>query len=101
MSWDRTYSHNALIAVDQFAAALIFNRPDLTISSLCRVVQLADAGDAKYVAVLAGLKFSNWQVGFLSVTARVLERIQAGHCEAARLGDLARTQSAASILNPQ
>lgn len=98
MSWDRTYSHNVLIAVDQLGAAVIFNRLDVTISSLCRVVQLADGGDAKFQATLASLKFAPWQVGFLRRTARALEWIQPGHCEAARLADIDRAKAMDTLL---
>jgi hypothetical protein len=98
MSWDKTYSHNVLIGVDQLAAAVFFNRNDLTVSALCRIVQLSDSGDAKFQAALDSMKLARWQIGFLRKLAPVLDWIQAGHCELARLGDIGRARSTAALL---
>ena len=93
MSWDGTYSHSVLIGLDQFAAAVIFNRNDVTVSALCRVMQLADAGAPEFNARLDGLKLSHWQIWLLRKLAIALDRLQPGHCESARIADLVRAQS--------
>lgn len=98
MSWGKTYIHTLLIALDQFAAAVFFDRADVTISSLCRVVQLADAGYLTWQAKLATTKFATWQISVLRVLARWLDYIQTNHCELARQSDLARNASSLSLL---
>ena len=99
MSWSRTYVHTLLIAIDQFAAAVFFNRADVTISSLCRVVQLADSGDAVWTARLAATKFARWQIAILRVLAAGLEKIQTSHCELARQSDLSRDCTSTTLLS--
>lgn len=89
MSWDKTYSHTLLIALDQFAAAVIFNRPDLTISAMCWMVS---SGHAE------SLKLYGWQRAFLAGLAPVLDRIQAQHCLKAAFGDWDRSISTLSSL---
>ena len=98
MAWDGTYTHQVAIGLDQFAAAVWFNRNDVTVSALCRVVQLADAGTPEFRARLDGLKLSHWQLWLLRKIARGLEWIQPGHCEAARLADLVRSQGCRYLL---
>lgn len=98
MSWDRTYSHSLAIGLDMFGAVILFNRPDLTISSLCRIVQLADANREDFPARLAALKLSAWQVKLLRWLAKRLDRLQTDHCEGARLGDIERAQSTRDFL---
>jgi hypothetical protein len=94
-----TYFHTVAIALDQFAAAIFFNRADVTISSLCRVVQLADSGMTPWPAHLASTKFSAAQIGFLRQLAKVLNKIQTNHCELARQADLARDDSSTQLLS--
>ncbi len=89
MSWSATYSHTLAIAFDDLAAAVLFNRDDLTVSSLCRLAQLDR---------LAPLKLCAWQVAVLKRLASILDRIQAHHCERARLGDIARGNAMAALL---
>jgi hypothetical protein len=98
MSWDKTYSHNLLIALDQFGAAVIFNHPDLTISTLCRIVQLADDRVEDFPARLESLRLSRWQLRFLRWLAPKLDQVQSSHCELSRRGDLQRADSTSKLL---
>lgn len=98
MSWDRAWSHTVVIAVDQLAAAVFFNRSDVTVSSLCRVVQLADAGVEDFPERLRYLNLSDRQVEALRWIGTQLDKRWPGHCEGARLGDLGRQGSARSLL---
>lgn len=91
MSWDRTYSHNVLIALDSFAAALVFNRPDLTISTMCDMVRNPMG---RHV-----LKLSTWQLWSLQRLGPILDWIQKGHCKLARQGDIDRANSTLESLN--
>lgn len=84
MSWSSTYSHTVLIAVDQFAAAVVFNRPDLTVSSMCWMVMTGNDST---------LKLNKPQHWALAKLGSVLNRIQAGHCEQAAAGDTDRARS--------
>lgn len=81
MSWDKTYSHTLLLALDRFGAALLFNEPDITISSLCWIYRKAPV-------TLCELKLSPWQAAALRVIGNGLERFWPGHCVSARAGDL-------------
>lgn len=90
MSFENTYVYSILIALDDFGAALLFNRNDCTISSLCRLAQLDK---------LAPLKLSAWQVSFLKRLAPMLDRMQANHCEIARLEDIRRGNAMAELLD--
>lgn len=83
MAWDKTYSHNVLIAADQFGAAVLFNRPDLTISTMCWMVM--EGQDAS-------LKLNAVQRGFLNWLGPKLNKIQADHCATARQGDIDRAR---------
>jgi hypothetical protein len=106
VSFNRTYGYTLAIAVDQFAAALIFNRPDLTISTLCWIVLASSSPgiasvpyDERAVQALAFLKLSIWQHWLLRQIGRnFLERLWPGHCVAARASDLARAKSASAAL---
>lgn len=93
MSFDNTYSHNVLIGLDMFGASLLFNRNDLTISTMCCMVM---TGQDK------SLKLAGWQHAILSWLGPVLNKIQAGHCEQARDGDISRAESTLKTLgSPQ
>lgn len=98
MSWDKTYSHTVVLGIDRLGAAVIYNEPDITISSLCWIVRNSDklkiAEDA-----LAVLKLNRWQLSSLQLIGDGLEHFWPGHCDAARLGDLQTTQRARSLLS--
>lgn len=90
MSWDNTYTHTILIGLDQFAAGLLFNRNDLTISTMCFLVMHGND---------APLKLSERQRAFLAWLGPVLDKIQAGHCAGARQGDIERAKSTLTSLS--
>jgi len=98
MSWDGTYSHNVFYAVDVWAATILFNQSDVTISSMCRMVQLADFAPNLAGPRLGELKLWGWQVALLRQVGRLLEWLQPGHCEAARVADLARAERRKALL---
>ena len=98
MSWERTYTHTLAIATDVATASLFWNVSDLCISTLCRLVQLSDQGEASAAQLAELAKFSELQIELLRRVAAALERLQAGHCELSRLGDLARAQAVATLL---
>ena len=82
MSWDKTYSHTVAFGFDRLGAAVLFNQPDITISSLCWVVREGS------VVMVERLKASPWQLWLLWRIGNFLERFWPGHCDAARQGDL-------------
>jgi hypothetical protein len=92
MSWDRTYSHTALLGIDRLGAALLFNEPDITISSLAWVVR--SGSDAQR----AQLQLYGWQRSALSAIGSALEYFWPGHCARARTGDLATSTRARTLL---
>ena len=104
MSWDNTYSHNVLYGLDVLGAVVFWNQRDITISSLCRLAQLAypegemDAMTIYWHSVLASLKLYGWQVAVLRWLATKLNEIQANHCELARLADIARAKRVLALL---
>ncbi len=89
MSWDRSYTHTLAIALDDWAASVFFNRPDLTVSTLCWLV--ASGKDAP-------LNLWRWQRAFLQWLGPWLNRIQKDHMALAREGDIERAQSTLSLL---
>jgi hypothetical protein len=98
MSWEKTYSHTVLLALDRLGAALVFNEPDITISSLCWIVRYATklkiAEDA-----LPKLKLAEWQKFALTWIGNGLEYFWPGHCESARQGDVQTTFRARGLLS--
>ena len=98
MAWSKTYVHNILIGLDCLGAALLFNRNDITISSMCRVVQLHDANETSWR--INGLDLQRWQIIFLRWLAVILDKIQTGHCAKAVEGDLERAKSIERLLCP-
>lgn len=94
MSWDKTYSHTLALALDRAAAAVIFNEPDITISSLAWMVR--SGSDAQR----ASLKLHGWQRSCLRFVGSALEYFWPGHLDAARLGDIQTSQRAAALLGP-
>lgn len=99
MSFQRSYVHTVLVAIDQTAAAVLFNRDDVTISSLCGLVRRMDAGNhtADFTLHVA-LQLRPWQIGFLRFTGMALEKFWPGHCEGAISSDVARGARAQAIL---
>lgn len=82
MSWNKTYSHTLALAVDRFGAALLFNQPDITISSLCWLVRTYPA-----TKVLERITLHTWQFALLTGIGAGLERFWPGHCARARDSD--------------
>jgi hypothetical protein len=80
----KTYAHTVAVAIDQFWAAILFNRPDLTISAMCGLV-LAGRG--------AVLKANRVQTFVLRVTGRALNAVFTGHCDQAMAADIERAQA--------
>lgn len=85
MAWANTYSFTLAIAADTFTASLLWNRTDITVSSLCALQLRRKA---------AGLGY-NW--GLVKLGG-ALNWIQTGHCEGAVLYDLARANSVIQLL---
>lgn len=107
MSWNQTYTHTLALGADRFAAAVVFNQPDITVSSLCWIVMTAESplppnGDiALHQAVTDAyldLKLYIWQLHALRWIGKELERTFPGHCEAARQGDLDTSARARALL---
>lgn len=99
MAWTGTWSNRVLIALDQLAAAIFFNRDDVCVSSLCRVVQNADAGVRDFPARLASLKLKPWQIDFLRWLAPKLDKMEPGHCEKSLQSDIARADATKALLS--
>ena len=85
----RPYWLTLLIALDQWCAAVLFNRPDLTISAMCWAVRTGVDGP---------LKLSPFQRAVLMRTGNLLEWVNPGHCESARQADLERAKWAKYFL---
>lgn len=100
MSFARTYAHTCLVALDMFGASILFNRDDVTISSLCGLVRRMDRHDeiARHL-IRIGLALREWQIGFLRYVGAWLEDISPGHCEAAIKGDINRASRTLAALN--
>lgn len=98
MSFQRTYLHTLAVATDDLLAALLFNRDDVTISSLCGLYRRATGGDPRATAVLAAMDLKGWQRTFLRVVGNGLERILPGHCERAVGADILRGQAMVALL---
>lgn len=99
MSFSGTYAHTFLIALDQTGAAVLFNRNDATISSLCHLQLETDAGNADAAAKHATLNLHPWQVWFLRHVGAGLEWKWPGHCARAAAADIARAESTKAILS--
>jgi len=105
MTWEKSYVHTVLLGLDMFGAAVLFNQTDITISSMCRLQQMADyesiAGkqyDGTWTQRYDSLKLWRWQHLFLRVLAIGLDKLQTAHCEGARCGDINRANRALKIL---
>lgn len=87
---NRGWMFTQLLALDRAGAALLFNRPDVTISSLCGLFRdlsktLPD--------------FNVLQLLFLHVVGAALEKIQPGHCANAIQTDIATAESTLALLS--
>lgn len=80
MSWQKTYSHDFLIAFDKWCAAVFFGVDGLTVSTLSGLV---------YAGKDAAFKFHGWQSIFLKWLA---PRLSKAHVTAAKISDRARAQ---------
>lgn len=92
-----TYLYTVLLAIDRFGAAILFNRADITISSLCWIY-LNRTIDPITIRSYRTLNLYGWQAGFLGATGTALERISPGHCARARISDIETGQSAMGLL---
>lgn len=92
MAWGNSYTHTLALAIDSFAASVLFNRPDLTISALCWLV--TENLDSP-------LKLWKWQRRLLLWIGPILNKIQAGHMALARAGDIRRAKSTLSLLKEE
>jgi hypothetical protein len=82
----RTWLQFLLIAFDDFGAVVLFNRPGITISSLCSI---AMAGQD------APLKLWAWQRSLLLWLGA---RLGHAHCDAAALADIERARAVIGYL---
>jgi len=101
MAWGGTYSYRVLIGLDRLGAALLFNRNDITISTLCGLVQLADsARPERKSAFRLVLSFGLHpvQLWLLRQLSYALDKIQPNHCQLAIQGDRATAQSIIDML---
>lgn len=87
MAWDRTYSHDFLIAFDRWACAVFFGVSGITISTLSNLVRDGKDGPCK---------LHGWQRAFLKWLA---PRLSKAHTEAAQQSDLANLEWLKGILN--
>jgi hypothetical protein len=110
MSWNRTYSHTVALGADRFAAAVVFNQADITVSSLCWIVRTYDAALASPIhtpltpldlSAISAFKMMNlygWQVSLLRWIGKDLEAFFPGHCAKAREGDISTSERARLLL---
>jgi hypothetical protein len=100
VSFERTYLHTVAIGLDDLAAAVFLNRNDMTVSTACDLVRKMDGGNkVARDLVLLTFAFKNWQIAALRRIGAALERIQPGHCNAARLADIQRGCDSAVVLS--
>jgi hypothetical protein len=85
----RTWLQFLLIGIDDLGAVVFFNRPGITISSLCK---LAMAGED------APLKLYPWQRKVLLWLGARLGHV---HCDAAALADWERNKANVAMLAPK
>ena len=99
MAWVNTYLHSVLVGLDDFGAAVLFNRNDVTISTMCRVVQLVDRKVAVAESVLKRLALHPWQVFFLRWVGRGLTLIKRHHCAKALVADMGRASAIQALFS--
>lgn len=92
MSWDKTYTHTLALAFDRNAAAIVFNEPDITVSSLCWIVRNGST------QMVQALELYGWQDELLIVIGAGLEYFWPGHCASARAGDLQASARSRQLL---
>lgn len=110
MSWTGTYTYWLLRAGDVAIATDTAEIPDITVSSLCYVVQMADAnvGDPEFAPVtpgtvpwserLASLQLKTWELKFLRWLGPKLDQVDPGHRKAAAAGDLEKARRIVELL---
>lgn len=101
MAWGGTYSYRVLVGLDRLGAALLFNRDDITISTLCGLVQLADGArpDRKRAfRLVLSFGLHPVQLWALRQLSWVLDRIQPCHCQRAIDGDVRTAKSVVAML---
>ncbi len=86
-----------LIGLDRLAAAIFFNRPDITVSALGWVVHFAHS-ELVAAAALRDLAMYRWQARALLWIGDGLELLQPGHCAYARASDTITAKSTVSLL---
>ncbi len=90
----KSYLHTFLLGLDRFGAALFFNQPDMTISSLAWVVRTfrnANANNLEHDVAARAInivKPGSFQYAALVEIGDFLEHFWPGHCEGARQGDV-------------
>ncbi len=77
----KTYVAKVLLYLDIFVGSLCARDPDITISSYCGLALRSPSGNR-----------------FLRGLGRVLNTLQAGHCEGAVANDIRRAQAAIKLL---
>lgn len=81
MSWSQTYSYTLAIGVDILTASIFWKTQGVTVSSLC------------------GLALRRGETRtFLARLGKILNKINANHCENAIASDLARQATAVALL---
>lgn len=92
------YFQTVMIGLDQLGAAILFNRNDFTISSLCGIVRNAKVRPGGIEA----LKLSPWQRTVLEKLGVALNWVtRKNHCQDAIISDLARSTSTSILLKDQ
>jgi hypothetical protein len=91
MSTSASYFKTVMLGLDDFWAAVILNRNDMSISAACGLV--LEGQDA-------ALKLNHFQHGFCRATGKSLEFFWPGHCAGAIKNDIARADSAKTLLAP-
>jgi hypothetical protein len=84
-----TYFKAVMLGLDDWGAAILLNRNDLSISAACGLVRTAHA---------TGLQLHAWQKVFLTGVGAALDFFWAGHCEGAIVGDINRANSTLALL---
>lgn len=108
MDTKKPYWLTVLLALDRLGAALFFNRPDLTISTLCwMVLTLEQARELHAVpptdllvawAMLKAVDPYPWQTAALRAIGHGLEWLSPGHCARARESDKTLLVATAKLL---
>lgn len=86
MSFQGSYAHEFLLALDLWAAAVFFNRAGITISTMAGLVRDGKDGPLKLWA---------WQRAFL---AWLEPKLSNAHCERAKAADRDRAQWVVQVL---